>query len=81
NLSLYNSIGQGDPLSMTLYIIYRCKPLTELTLAFVDDMALVAIGKDFTDTHHILKDMLERPGGGFDWSQCERKIGARLQQN
>ncbi|KIK37465.1 hypothetical protein CY34DRAFT_45969, partial [Suillus luteus UH-Slu-Lm8-n1] len=60
-IDINNGIGQGDPLSMILYIIYSAdlvdiaKPrrgresLTELTLAFVDDTALVAIGKDFTD--------------------------------
>lgn len=63
---------------MILYIIYnsnlvdiakkppgRAAP-KELTLAFVDDTALIAIAKDFTTTHAILKDILERPGGGFD---------------
>jgi hypothetical protein len=52
-----NSIGQGDPLSMILYIIYSsdlidvAKPcqgretLKELTLAFVDDTAFIAIAK------------------------------------
>ncbi|KIK32792.1 hypothetical protein CY34DRAFT_40737, partial [Suillus luteus UH-Slu-Lm8-n1] len=54
-----NGIGQGDPLSMILYIIYSSdlvdiakkrrgnESLKELTLAFVDDTALVAIGPDF----------------------------------
>ncbi|KIK35156.1 hypothetical protein CY34DRAFT_96599 [Suillus luteus UH-Slu-Lm8-n1] len=70
-IDINNGIGQGDPLSMILYVIYSAdlvdiaKPrhgrasLTELTLAFVDDTALVAIGKDFHETHHVLKDMLE----------------------
>ncbi|KAG2063461.1 hypothetical protein BDR04DRAFT_973926, partial [Suillus decipiens] len=60
-INIDNSIGQGDPLSMILYIIYSAdlvdvaKPRQgrtspeELTLAFVDDTALVAIGKDFTE--------------------------------
>jgi hypothetical protein len=50
-ISIDNGIGQGDPLSMILYIIYSSdlvdiakrrqgrKALTELTLAFVDDTA------------------------------------------
>ncbi|KAG2074575.1 hypothetical protein BDR04DRAFT_954218, partial [Suillus decipiens] len=78
-IDINNGIGQGDPLSIILYIIYSAdlvdiaKPcqgresLSELTLAFIDDTALVAIGKDFTNTHRILKDMLEHPGGGFNW--------------
>ncbi|OJA12400.1 hypothetical protein AZE42_10041 [Rhizopogon vesiculosus] len=79
-ININNSIGQGDPLSMILYIIYsadlvdiaephhRRTVLRELTLAFVDDTAFVAIGPDFVDTHATLKNMLECPGGGFDWS-------------
>lgn len=67
-----NGIGQGDPLSMILYIIYNsdlvetAKGKHELTLAFVDDTAFLAIGKMFQETHSILKDMLERRGGGFE---------------
>ena len=69
-----NGIGQGDPLSMLLYIIYSsdlvdmAKGTNELTLAFVDDMAFVAIGKTFQETHVILTDMLEHEGGGYQWS-------------
>ncbi|KIO10454.1 hypothetical protein M404DRAFT_129260, partial [Pisolithus tinctorius Marx 270] len=50
-----NSIGQGDPLSMILYIIYSldlvemAKDKNELTLAFIDDTALIAIGKMFKE--------------------------------
>jgi hypothetical protein len=77
-----NGIGQGDPLSMILYIIYSsdladiakphtgCEALKELTLAFVDDTAFVAVVKTFQDTHTILADMLERPGGGYNWSRA-----------
>jgi hypothetical protein len=76
-----NGIGQGDPLSMILYIIYSsdlvdvARPrqgreyLKELTLAFVDDTAFVAIAEDFATTHRMLADMLERPGGGYEWSR------------
>ena len=70
-----NGIGQGDPLSMLLYIIYDSdlidisKGKGELTLAFVDDTVFIAIADSFTETHNILKDMLERPGGGLEWSK------------
>ena len=70
-----NGIGQGDPLSMLLYIIYDSdlvdtpKSKNELTLAFVDDTVFIAIGNSFQETHDILLDMLVRPGGGFDWSK------------
>jgi hypothetical protein len=76
-----NGIGQGDPLSMILYIIYSSDlvevatprrgraAIQELTLAFVDDTAFIAIAKDFITTHQMLSDMLTRPGGGFEWSR------------
>jgi len=72
--NITNGIGQGDPLSMILYVIYDsdlveiAKGKRELTLAFIDDTAFLAIGKTFQETHQILDDMLERRGGGFEWS-------------
>ena len=70
-----NSIGQGDPLSMILYMIYNSdlvdiakKEKGELTLAFVDDTALIAVGNSFEEMHQKLMDMLERRGGGYEWS-------------
>jgi len=79
-IPINNGIGQGDPLSMILYIIYSSglvevahprrgrAAIQELTLAFVDDTAFIAIAKDFTSTHQMLSNMLTRPGGGFEWS-------------
>ncbi|KIJ06331.1 hypothetical protein PAXINDRAFT_23488, partial [Paxillus involutus ATCC 200175] len=54
-ISITNGIGQGDPLSMVLYIIYNSDLVEiakttrnrERTLAFVDDAALIAIGDTF----------------------------------
>lgn len=72
--SITNGIGQGDPLSMILYVIYSADLVEtaqgkdELTLAFVDDTAFLAIGKTFQDTHGTLADMMERTGGAFEWS-------------
>ncbi|KAG2069708.1 hypothetical protein BDR04DRAFT_1020902, partial [Suillus decipiens] len=68
-----NRISQGDPLSNLINVVTPCrgrKALKELTLVFVNDMAFIAIGKDFTKTHTILADMLKHPGGGFDWSKA-----------
>ena len=51
--NITNSIGQGNPLSMILYIIYdsdlvrTAKGRQELTLAFVDDTTFLAIGNTF----------------------------------
>jgi hypothetical protein len=61
---------------MILYIIYDSDLVDiatghtekEHTLAFVDNTAFIAIGMDFHETHTILKDMLEREGGGFTWA-------------
>jgi len=72
--NITNGIGQGDPFSMLLYIVYDLDLVTiaknkdELTLAFVDDTVLLAIAKSFQDTHKILGDMLEREGGAYKWS-------------
>jgi len=77
-----NGIGQGDPLSMILYIIYdadlvrTAKGKQELTLAFVDDTAFLTIGKTFQETHEILQDMLERNGGGFESSDLHNSCFA-----
>jgi hypothetical protein len=72
-----NGIRQGDPLPMILYIIYSsglvdvAKPcqgretLKELMLAFVDDMAFIAVARDFEEAHQILADMMEQLGGGM----------------
>ena len=60
---------------MLLFIIYNsdlvetAKGNSELTLAFVDDTAFIAIGKTFEETHATLKSMLERNGGGYQWSK------------
>ena len=73
--SITNGIGQGDPFSMLLFIIYNsdlvemAEGSSELTLAFVDDTAFIAIGKTFEETHSILKNMLERENGGYQWSK------------
>ncbi|KIJ58962.1 hypothetical protein HYDPIDRAFT_66631, partial [Hydnomerulius pinastri MD-312] len=54
-IPILNGIGQGDPLSMVLYIIYNSDLIDvaessgrrERALAFVDDTVFIAIGKDF----------------------------------
>ena len=70
-----NGIGQGDPLSMIIYIIYNADLVevpqghpNELTLAFIDDTVFITSGKNINEMHRTLQDMLERTGGGFDWS-------------
>jgi hypothetical protein len=74
-IPITNGIGQEDPLSMVIYIIYDADLVdisqghpNELTLAFVDDTAFIATGSSTEKTHEMLQDMLERAGGGFEWS-------------
>ena len=75
-IDIINGNNQGCPLSMTPYVFYNC-PLIEivklpskkkLVLGFINDVRLLAIGHDFTETHHTLKEMMERPGRAFEWS-------------
>ena len=65
-IPITNGIGQGDPLSMIIYIIYNTDLIdiaqghpNELTLAFVDDTVFIATGKSTKEMHHTLQDMLE----------------------
>jgi len=72
--SLDNGIVQGDPLSMILYLYYNADLLDiasgkqDMCLGYVDDMALVVVGSSFEETHQMLKDMMMRPGGAYEWS-------------
>ncbi|KAF8833666.1 hypothetical protein BDN67DRAFT_992802 [Paxillus ammoniavirescens] len=62
---------------MILYIIYNSDLVEvaeptgrkEPSLAFVDDMVYIAVGLNFHETHNTLQDMLNRQGGGFEWSK------------
>jgi hypothetical protein len=74
-IQITNGIGQGDPLSMIVYIIYNADLIdisqehpNELTLAFVNDTVFIAADKTTNETHDILQEMLERTRGGFEWS-------------
>jgi len=61
-----NGIGQGDPLSMILYIFYNtglldiAKGCREAMLGYVNDVALVATAKTFGKAHKVLEQMMER---------------------
>jgi ribonuclease HI len=75
-IPIYNGNSQGDPLSMIFYFFYNYPLIAsadpssknETILGFVDDVALLATGSSFTDTHRKLKSMMERTRGCFDWS-------------
>ena len=76
-IPITNGNNQGCPLSMMYYAFYNAGLLelsppnstNERQFGFVDDVALLATGPDFDTAHRTLKDMMERPGGAFDWSR------------
>ena len=75
-ISILNGIGQGDPLSMILYIIYNADLLDipgneehEKSLGYVDVIALMATGKDFDETSQRLLHMMTKEDGGLQWSR------------
>ena len=75
-INVDNGIGQGDPLSMILYIIYNADLLeitdyndTEDALGYVDDIALLAIGSNLEETTEKLRNLMEKEGGGLEWSK------------
>jgi hypothetical protein len=59
---------------MILYSFYIAPLLesvrgkSEVTIGFVDDTTLLAMGRNFHQTHTILKEMMERPNGAIAWS-------------
>ena len=75
-INILNRIGQGDPLSMILYILYNADILEiiddethEGALGYVDDMALIATGNSFEDTTETLRNLMEKQDGGLSWSE------------
>ena len=75
-INVTNGIGQGDPLSMLLYIIYNAdlldlpdNPLSEAAIGYVDDVALLATGDDFEETTHRLETLMTKEEGGLEWSR------------
>jgi hypothetical protein len=73
-IPLKNSTSEGDPSSMLYFGFYNA-PLIEtatsddeLSLGFVDDTMMLATGDNLAQCHTKLKDMMEWPRGGFDWS-------------
>ena len=76
-INIDNGNNQGCPLLMIFYTFYNAGLLQlsppdstdESQFSFVDDVALLATGLNFAETHQKLKNMMERKGGAFDWSE------------
>ena len=76
-IAIDNGNNQGCPLSMIYYAFYNAGLLelsppgsrNEWQFGFVDDVALLATGDNFAETHKRLADMMGRTGGVFDWSE------------
>jgi hypothetical protein len=79
-----NSLDQGDPFSGICYLIYNADILKipyikagEWALLFFDDIALIATGKDFSETHKKICNIMNQTGGIFKWANlhnCEFSI-------
>jgi ribonuclease HI len=69
-----NGTTQGCPLSMGLYSFYNAPLIetaankNETAMGFVDDSMFLAIGDTLEEAHDTIRDMMERPKGGFSWS-------------
>ena len=79
---ILNGIGQGDPLSMLLYIIYNADLLElkenprEDSLGYIDDALVMAKGDDLEETVEILTDFMTREEGGFAWAKAHNSTFA-----
>ena len=73
SINILNGIGQGDPLSMILYILYNAD-LLEITgdeehedsLGYVDDIALIVIGENVEETNRRLQHMMTKEDGDYN---------------
>ena len=69
-----NGIGQGDPLSMILYILYNADLLEiasspeEESLGYVDDVMVMAEAENLDKMVETISDFMNHENGGFDWS-------------
>jgi Reverse transcriptase (RNA-dependent DNA polymerase) len=79
---IFNGIGQGDLLSMILYILYNADlleiiyPLEEEALGFVNDALAMVEKKTFEDNINSLTDLMTREGGGFTCSDKHNSVFA-----
>lgn len=74
-IQVLKGIGQGDPLSMLLYIFYNADLLNiptntqkEDAMRYMDNITLLSIGNNFTKTTEQIEDMMVREDGRQQWS-------------
>ena len=72
SIEILNGIGQGDSLSMILYILYNADLLEiigdeemEDSMGFVDDITFMAIGEDFEEMTKQLELLMTKEEGGL----------------
>jgi Reverse transcriptase (RNA-dependent DNA polymerase) len=71
---ILTGIGQGNPLSMLLYLFYNADLLdilssrNEAALGYVDDTMFFAEGDNLDDTNAMIVDMMTRADGGYQWA-------------
>jgi hypothetical protein len=77
-----NSIGQGDPLSMIMYLFYNAglvdvpRGKDEDLVAFVDDVGSGSKVDTHEEAHKMLIEMCEREEGAHSWSADHNYPGA-----
>ena len=73
-----NGIGQGDPLSMILYLFYNADLLEVATgkgqaaVAYVDDANLYVEGDTYKEAYRSIREMLLKEGGAKEWTQTHQ---------
>jgi hypothetical protein len=76
---IQHGIDQGCPLSCIFYLFYNSGLIeiagkgkgskAELAVGFIDDVALLARGRDADEATARVKHMMERDGGALDWAK------------
>ncbi|GBE90127.1 RNA-directed DNA polymerase from mobile element jockey [Sparassis crispa] len=76
---ILSGIDQGCPLSVILYEFYNSDLFEiahriphSLALGYIDDTAIIATGKDYTETHATLCNYMDGRNGAMTWSNTHQ---------